>query len=63
MDRNIYCLCIGVEAYFYGLCITNPNFGIEARRWHNSKVSVWLVLSGLEIPILPTGHQTLHVGK
>ena len=32
----------------------------EARRWHNSKVSVWLVLSGLEIPILPT-RQILHL--
>ena len=40
-----------------------PISEFEARRWHNSTVSVWLVLSGLEIPILPTGHQTLHVGK
>jgi len=25
-----------------------PNSEFEARRWHNSKVSVWLVLSCLE---------------
>ena len=23
-----YCLCIGVEAYFYGWCNPNPDFGI-----------------------------------
>ena len=34
----------------------------EARRWHKSKVCVWLVLSGLEIPILPAG-QILDLGK
>ena len=28
MDPNLYCLCIGVDAYFYGWCDANPDFGI-----------------------------------
>ena len=26
-----YCLCIGVEAYFYGWCNAHPNFGIWSK--------------------------------
>ena len=42
-----------------------PISEFEATRWHNSRVCVWYFqgLSGLEIPILPTGNQILHVGK
>ena len=56
-------LCIGVEAYFYGWCNTNPNFGIWSGEMAQLKSFCLAGTSGLEIPILPTGHQTLHVGK
>ena len=41
-----YCLCIGVEAYFYGWCNANPDFGIWSEKMVQLK-SLCLVLSGL----------------
>ena len=63
MDPNIYCLCIGVEAYFYGWCNANPDFGIWSEEMAQLKSLCLAGTSGLEIPKLSTGHQILHVGK
>ena len=54
-------LCIGVEAYFYGWCNANPDFGIWSEKMVQLK-GLCLVLSGLYIPKLPTG-LILHLGK
>ena len=56
-----YCLCIGVDAYFYGWCNPNPDLGIGSEEMAQLK-NLCPVLSGLQIPILPTG-QILDLGK
>ena len=53
MDPNTAYKCIGVEAYFYWWCNTNPDFGISSDEMAQLK-SLCLVLSGLEIPKLPS---------
>ena len=53
MDPNTAYICIGVEAYFYWWCNTNPDFGISSDEMAQLK-SLCLVLSGLEIPKLPS---------
>ena len=55
-------LCIGVEAYFYGWCNANPDFGIWSEEMAQLKSLCLAGTSGLEIPILPTG-QILRLGK